>query len=77
MVAHGVPILCSSFGGASELCASDLFKFKGGNEQDFIEKISMFIRNPRLLDEYWLNRKKLTSMKQHITELEKYYQHNF
>ena len=73
MVAHGVLILCSSFGGASGLCASDLFKFKGGNEQDFVEKISMFIKNPLLLDEYWLNRTKLTSMKQHIMELEKYY----
>ena len=39
MVACGVPILCSDFGGASELCSSELFKFKGGNENNFVEKL--------------------------------------
>ena len=73
MVANGVPILCSSFGGASELCKSELFKFNGGDEKDFQEKLSTFVHNPSLLDEYWQHRNKLTTMKQHIQELDMYY----
>ena len=38
MSALGVPVLASSFGGASELTKSDLFKFKGADKKDFQEK---------------------------------------
>ena len=69
MVANGVPILCSSFGGASELCNSDLFKFQGGNEKDFISKMLEFVENPNMLNEYWKNHKPLMTMKKHIEEL--------
>lgn len=74
MVAHGVPILCSSFGGASELCNSDLFKFSGGNKEEFIEKLKLFIDNPNLLKEYWNNHPPLMTMDNHINELMTYYQ---
>lgn len=73
MVATGVPILCSSFGGASELCKSELFKFKGADEKDFIEKLTRFVREPRLLQEYWVNHPALMTMEKHIMELIRYY----
>ena len=73
MVANGVPILCSSFGGASELCKSDLFKFNGGDEKDFVDKLSVFINNPELLKEYWPNHPPLVTMKKHTEDLEQYY----
>ena len=73
MVACGVPILCSDLGGASELCSSSLFKFKGGDEKDFLYHLAMFIKNPELLHEYWNNHKGLTTMDEHISQLENFY----
>jgi glycosyltransferase involved in cell wall biosynthesis len=69
MVACGVPILCSSFGGASELCSSNIFKFEGGNENDFIGKLTRLVKEPTLLEEYWKYHKKLITMKGHLGEL--------
>ena len=74
MVALGVPILCSNFGGASELCNCDLFKFKGGDEQDFLSKLTKLVNNPHLTKEYWKNHSPLTTMKKHAEELEIIYQ---
>ncbi len=65
MVALGVPILCSSFGGASELCKSELFKFNGADEKDFLEKLTNFVQNPELLQEYWQNHPDLMTMEKH------------
>lgn len=73
MVALGVPILCSDFGGASELCKSDLFKFKGGDEQDFLIKLGNFVSKPELLNGYWANHPPLMTMSRHISQLKKYY----
>lgn len=73
MVALGVPILCSSFGGASELCKSNLFKFKGADERDFLDKLTYIVQNPECLKEYWLNHPSLTTMEQHINQLERIY----
>lgn len=73
MVASGVPILCSSFGGASELCRDKNFKFTGGNIDSFIEHLTYFINNPEKINTYWENHPKLTTMEQHIEELEKIY----
>ena len=73
MVALGVPILCSSFGGASELCKSDLFKFKGANEKDFLNKLTNIVQNQNILNQYWENHPDLTTMEKHIEELEKIY----
>ncbi len=73
MVALGVPILCSDFGGASELTKSDLFKFKGGDESDFINKLQGLVNYPDKLNEYWEYHPPLTTMKKHIEELTVYY----
>ncbi len=73
MVACGVPILCSSFGGASELSNSNLFKFKGANEEDFINKLINLVNNPNLLNEYWKYHENLKTMKDHFEELLKIY----
>ena len=74
MVAHGVPILCSSYGGASELCASPLFKFEGGNAEDMLSHILHFVNKPSDLNEFWNYSKKLTTMSDHIDELKRYYE---
>ncbi|MGN1154363.1 MAG: glycosyltransferase, partial [Candidatus Gastranaerophilaceae bacterium] len=73
MVALGVPILCSSFGGASELCKSELFKFRGADEKDFLEKLTDFVKGPELLQEYWHNYSPLTTMKKNTKQLIKLY----
>lgn len=76
MVACGVPILCSDFGGASELCSSELFKFKGGNEKDFTDKLQNLVNHPEILNEYWKHHKPLMTMEKHIEELKRYYGEN-
>lgn len=73
MVACGVPILCSSFGGASELCESELFKFKGADDEEFRQKLCNLVNNPDLLQDYWKNHNGLMTMDGHIKELNKYY----
>lgn len=73
MVACGVPILCSDFGGASELCKSDVFKFKGGSQKDCIEKLTAIVENQNLLQEYWNHHNGLTTMKEHLAELKNNY----
>ena len=73
MVAHGVPVLCSSFGGASELCDSELFRFEGGNEEDFLKKLIYLLKNPEKIHEYWKHHKGLTTMKMHFAELSNVY----
>ncbi len=69
MVAMGVPVLCSSFGGASELCKGDLFKFKGGDIKDFKEKLLYFLNNRDALYTYWEQHDGLVTMEQHWNEL--------
>jgi len=73
MTAYGVPVLASDLGGASELCNSNLFIFRGGDVKDCIDKITYFSDNPDKLDEYWKHYKKLTTMKQHMTEIMEYW----
>lgn len=73
MVASGTPILCSSFGGASELCRDESFKFKGGDREDFIRKLTTFVEQPELLNNFWKSNKKLVTMDEHIKELEELY----
>ncbi len=72
-VAHGVPILCSDLGGAQELSSSEYFVFKSGDMQDFINKLEMIINNKQLLNEYFKNKKKLTTMDEHMKELLYFY----
>lgn len=74
MVANGVPILCSDAGGASELCDSDIFKFKCNDNNEFISKLEMLYRDPNLLHEYWSHHNGLVTMTEHIKELKKFYE---
>ena len=69
MVALGVPILCSDFGGASELSTSDDFKFAGGDEKEFLDKLTKIVQNPALLENYWKNHPPLMTMEKHVQEL--------
>jgi glycosyltransferase involved in cell wall biosynthesis len=73
MVALGVPILCSDLGGASELCDSELFRFRGGDESDFLNHLKQLIKERTLLDEYWLHHRYLTTMRMHLEELKEEY----
>lgn len=74
MVAMGVPILCSDAGGASELCSSPKFKFKHGNQDDFIKKLIYFEKNRDELNQYWKFHHGLKTMKQHFNEMKEIYQ---
>ena len=72
-VADGVPILCSNLGGAQELSNSKYFVYEAGNTKDFIEHLKYIINNRDTLQDYFNQVGKLTSMKEHINELQKYY----
>lgn len=74
MVAMGVPILCSDAGGASELCDSEIFRFKHGNQKDFLEKLMYLKENKKELCQYWKYHYGLTTMKQHFDEMSKIYE---
>ncbi|NLP45229.1 MAG: glycosyltransferase [Peptococcaceae bacterium] len=73
MVSCGVPVLCSSYGGASELCDSELFRFDGGNTQDLLNHITHFLHYPMDLNKYWDYHNSLKTMSDHIGELKRYY----
>lgn len=73
MAAHGVPVLASSAGGATELCSSDLFKFQCGNSQEFLDKVVHFLEHPEDLDQYWSHHSGLVTMHDHLQELIKIY----
>ena len=72
-VANGVPILCSSAGGASELTSNELFKFECGNKKDLQDKIIYFLENPEKIDSYWEGHKGLVTLKDHYLELAECY----
>ena len=74
MVAMGVPVLCSSFGGASELCESDHFRFTGGDENDFRKKLIYFVEDHERVKEYWEHHKGLVTMKEHLENLSQIYE---
>ncbi len=73
MAAMGVPVLASNLGGASELCASDLFTFEGGNKEDFKKHLLNFLNNRELLEEYWNNHNPLITMEDHLSEIKEIY----
>jgi len=73
IIAYGVPILSSSLSSVSELCKSELFIFKGGNTDDFINKLVHFIEKPEDLDEYWKYHTGLNTMSEHWKEIVKYF----
>lgn len=71
MIANGIPVITSSNGGAHELNSHEDFVFT--DENDFINKLSKIIINRNLLNEYWKNSKKLTTMEIHMHNLLKEY----
>ena len=73
MIASGLPVLTSSFGGAKELNDSPYFVYDGGNTADFLHRVNDIYNNRNLLDEYWKTSKKLISMQDHITSLMEIY----
>ena len=73
MIANGLPVLASSFGGASELNTNTAFRFQGGNADDFLEKLYGILKDRSLLEKYWDTRVKLTSMEMHIAQLSTLY----
>ena len=73
ITSFGVPILASDLGGASELCESNDFKFRGGDVKDFQKKITNLVNNRDKLKEFWNFYNKPTTMRQHLDELYKYY----
>lgn len=73
MAVHGVAVLASDFGGASELSASPYFRFQGNNQADFIEKLLFIQAHPEVLENYHQNRRPLTTMPQHLEQLTEIY----
>lgn len=69
MVSQGIPILCSSAGGASELSTTETFKFEANSIPDFLDKFKYFIDNPENVCDYWKGHNKLTTMQDHAKEL--------
>lgn len=74
MAALGIPILCSSSGGAKELCSSDKFVFKSGDAEDFIKKLKFFVKNRKALDGYWKKHKGLKTLREHFDEMAEFYE---
>ncbi len=73
MIAMGVPVLSSSFGGASELNSNKAFTYNGGDIEDFKEKLIYIYQNRYLLKEYWSAAAQLTTMKMHFDQLKQFY----
>ena len=74
ITSFGVPILASNLGGASELCDSADFKFKGGDIKDFQKKLVSLVKNREKLNDFWNCYNKPTTMDKHLEELYKYYE---
>ncbi len=72
-IAWGVPILVSDFGGAKELCNNEAFIFRTGDVMDFLEKFSAIFNDSQKLSEFYKHSIPLVTMKQHIQELQCFY----
>ena len=72
-VAYGVPVLASDAGGASELCTNDLFKFKHGDEVDFLQKLKYFVDRPETIEQYWTAHNGLVTLEDHWNDLNEHY----
>lgn len=67
MIAHGIPVLASTHGGAQELNSYPDFLF--ADTSDLQLKIQKLCRHRPLLNEYWSHATPLTSMEQHVNQL--------
>lgn len=73
MAAHGVAVLASDFGGASELSTSPYFRFRGNDQLDFMKRLQFIMKHREILDDYHRLRRPLTNMLQHIRLLQEVY----
>ena len=76
LAAQGIPVLASSFGGASELTSSEYFCFNGGDHDDFLSHLLLLLHNKKLLSSFWDDRLVLPTVEQHVRKLIKYYKGN-
>lgn len=74
MVSFGVPILCSSAGGASELTTSNNFKFKAGDTKDLLKKLYAILDGKVELKEFWNCHKGLCTNQMHYEQMEQIYE---
>ena len=72
-VAFGVPVLSSDAGGASELCDNELFTFKHGDTNEFLNKLKMFVDHPEIIKQYWEGHNGLVTLEAHWEELNEHY----
>ena len=75
--AMGIPVLASTFGGASELSTAKEFKFAGGNINAFLYKIRILHENKALLKKYFEKSWKLFTVQEHCEQLMSLYKDTF
>ena len=68
-VAYGVPVLASDAGGAGELCDLPAFRFRHGDKEDFLQKLTAFVDHPETLGEYWHGHHGLVTLREHWKQL--------
>lgn len=73
MAANGVPVLSSDAGGASELSTCKDFVVPHNDTEALAERIEFFEKHRDRLCGYWDEFQGLHTMKEHITDLYKYY----
>ncbi len=69
MVTHGIPIITSDAGGASELLTCKKFVFKAGSKAHIEKIIKGIVEQPSKLKSYWIETLKLRTMSMHVSEL--------
>ena len=70
MVSHGVPILTSDLGGASELGNNAEFVFKNDDVGDFLDKLERLLDREIPLAAFWENAMKLVTFDEHVKQLQ-------
>jgi glycosyltransferase involved in cell wall biosynthesis len=73
MVSHGVPILTSDLGGASELGNKAEFVFKNGDIGDFLNKLERLLNREIRLEAFWDDAMKLVTFDEHLKQLKASY----
>jgi glycosyltransferase involved in cell wall biosynthesis len=73
MVSHGVPILTSDLGGASELGNNADFIFKNDDVVDFLDKLKRLLNREIRLEAFWDHAMKLVTFDEHVKQLQASY----
>ena len=74
MVSHGVPILTSDLGGASELGNNAQFVFKNDDVGDFLDKMAKLLNREIPLAAFWDHAMKLVTFEDHLQQLQAIYE---